>query len=223
MAQPSPVIHRPRPASSSEYLKFSLWFIMLTGLGSAGFVLLLWHRQPWGLVLLAVGVAGAVFVAWSARAFHQQAEYAMNPTIMLTEPAPPPVKIVEPVERTSTTTGQEFKYSGINLREDEWPIFAGMMLRLGKITFRDLNNLKLPSFDKLDKKLTSGQTKYAYIVNKLTEMGWVDNSELTEAGRAYFETKVQKRAASPTPPPAQVYALASVHTSDDNKTTTGKR
>ncbi len=223
MAQTQPFIGRPRPPEASEYLKFPtraglsalVGMFALCAYVEFGF----WYVLPF----VVWGFFNAWFVLRQARSFDRQVEYSMNPIITLTEPAPSPVKIVEPVERTSTTTGQEFKYSGINLREDEWPIFSGMMLRLGKITFRDLNNLKLPSFDKLDKKLTSGQTKYAHIVNKLTEMGWVDNSELTEAGRAYFETKVQKRATSPTPPPAQVYALASVHTSDNDKTTTGKR
>lgn len=175
-----------------------------------------WYLLPF----VVWGAFSAWFVLRQARSFDRQVEYAMNPIITVTEPPPPPVRFIEPVERTTTETGQELEYSGINLQDHEWPIFAGMMLRLGKITFRDLNNLKLPSFDKLDKKLSSGQTKYAHLVNKLTEMGWVDNQELTEAGRKFLETKVQKQATPPTPLPAPVYVAASVRTSDDNKTTT---
>lgn len=219
MAQ-NPIINRPRPPEASEYLQFPrrAGFAALVGMFAlcAYIEFGLWYTLPF----VAWGLFSAWFILRQARSFDRQVEYSMNPVITVTEPPPPPVRVVEPVERTTTETGQELKYSGINLQEHEWPIFAGMMLRLGKITIRDLNNLKLPSFDKLDKKLASGQTKYAHIVAKLTEMGWVENQELTEAGRKFFETKVQKRADSPTPLPAPVYVAASVHRSDDNKTTT---
>lgn len=220
MAQ-NPIVGRPRPPEASDYLRFptragiALFVGVLAVCVYAEFGL--WYVLPFA----AWGFFSAWFILRQARSFDRQVEYSMNPIITVTEPPPPPVKIVEPVEVTPTTTGQELKYSGINLQDREWPIFAGMMLKFEKITFRDLNNLKLPSFDKLDKKLSSGQTKYAHLVNKLAEMGWVDSGgKLTEAGRAYFETKVQKRADSPTPLPAPVYVAASVHTSDNDKTTT---
>ena len=223
MAQPSPVIHRPRPASSSEYLKFSLWFILLTGLGSAGFVLLLWHRQPWGLVLFAVGVAGAVFVAWSARAFHQQAEYAMNPTITLTEPAPPPVLQTAYANIRETPAGRETRFGDYHMEESERARLSAWILRQGGVSRDGLVVLGIRGLPDMKKPTAFAKTGYEELLTRWGRggLGWLDGSRLTEEGRAHFIQFAQQKQTPPehSPTPPLVYQVASAHEATGDATT----
>jgi len=210
-------INRPRPPSTWDYLQFPAWVFMYSWLGFTGLTVAVHFNQPLAYPVAVAGVWAAWLTTKQARRFDAGVEYVMNPRIVLNNPAPEPVKEIQVVERTETPNGQHLRYPDLKLTDREWPIFAAMMLRLEKITFRDLDKLGLASLGDLDGKLASGQSRYMAFVDKLQQMGWVDGAKLTDKGRDYLHTKLPQT----TPLPAPVFVAASVTTRNNNKTTTG--
>jgi hypothetical protein len=188
--------------SLCAYIEFGLWYV---------------------LPFVVWGFFSAWFILRQARSFDRQVEYAMNPTITLTEPAPPPVLQTAYANIRETPAGRETRFGDYHMEESERARLAAWILRQGGVSRDGLVVLGIRGLPDMKKPTAFAKTGYEELLTRWGRggLGWLEGSRLTEEGRAHFVQFTQQKQTPPehSPTPPLMYQVARAHEATGDATT----